>query len=478
MTLKERITELRRQGYIRDKGVISFLREQLHSPEAEIKELAARTIIEEVLGSRYSGLRLKALDTLLSLGERRHGYPSSCVGQMDFHVHSAAFDGYSTATALILEAWERGLMALAITDHNKSPFDENPEAEKAAQKLGFCFYKGSEISADFYSQLTDRLETVHILEIPATPPKTPRSHLRRYIRDFIPLGPLSLVLYPLIKKSALLYTDYCTRKQVRNMLERFTARYGSDLKVSEEDLIWLSRGDIPVPYTIALAIWQRYGEGLVRGRRMTDREGKEMTLPPLHNAQEVYEYFLANPGGGRIRKRKRPGPPPGLLGMGRQAVALDHKLILAHPNEYPVDLFEEAIEKSALVKMRDGRVFAGVFIGVEFYSHKLHGAYKEYVKQYLDWLNETHPVYRAFPLQLFPGSDTHGRYSPDRPLGMGGNYPLDKEGYRQRLQEGIRRRPEQLSPRRCEEIEEDLRRWKGLPLPAPLKRLREELKRG
>jgi hypothetical protein len=41
------------------------LTDQLHASDLETRELAARTIIEEVVGSKYMGLRLKALDNLI-----------------------------------------------------------------------------------------------------------------------------------------------------------------------------------------------------------------------------------------------------------------------------------------------------------------------------------------------------------------------------------------------------------------------------
>jgi hypothetical protein len=467
-----RIKNLYQTGYIKDKEEVLFLSEQLRSPNLEDRELAARTIIEEVVGSKYARLRLRALDILLSLPKKGVESESLYRGQIDLHTHSTAFDGYSTPTALILEAYEKGLIAIAITDHNKSPFDENIEAEKAAKKLDFCFYKGSEISADFYSDNTQKLETVHILDIPAHPPKSPRSLLKAYTREFSNLGFLSGLLFPLIRKSALIYTDYCTQKQVKKMLGRFITQYGHFFKLSEEDLVRVSRGDIPIPFTIALALWKKYQDVLSQQINIPDKANGIRTLAPLGNPHEVYKCFLANPDGSRTHKKKS-GPPPDLFGMGELALALDHKLILAHPNEYPVALFEEAIEKSALVKLKNGRVYAGVFIGVEYYSHKLQGDYKEYVALYVDWLNKTHPVYKDFPLYLFPGSDTHGKYSPDRPLGLGYNYPSNRDIYNQEITKALRTKPKELSTDQTQLL---LTRQKiSDSLPPALRQLREKL---
>ena len=478
MREKAKIRQLYDQGYIRDKQLISFLTDQLHASDPETRELAARTIIEEVVGSKYMGLRLRALDILRQTPPIEPHPDASCKDQIDFHTHSAMFDGYHTPTALILEAFEKGLTAVSITDHNKPPFDENIEAERAAERLGICFYKGSEISADFYSDITQNLETVHILDIPSHPPKSPMGLLKRYTRDFSNLGYLSDLIFPLISKSALLYTDYCSRKQVKRMMGRFTTQYGNHLPLSEEDLGGISRGDAPIPFTIALALWTKYSEKLTNGLQLPYPGGLK-AIEPLDNPHDVYRYFLTNPDGGRTR-RKKSGPPPDLFGMGQLALALEHKLILAHPNEYPILLFEEVMEKAALVKVRGGRVYAGVFIGIEYYSHKLQGNYKEYVRLYVDCLNEDHPVYKDFPLHFFPGSDTHGKFSPDRPLGLGHNYPGNKDIYNQELKEALITKPKEVNKKEQDRLQRELQAWEHRreKRPPDLEALRRKLSLG
>jgi hypothetical protein len=475
---KERIQQLYEAGYIKDKVPISFLTVQLHASDSKIRELAARTIIEEVLGHKHMELRLKALDVLMQIPQQESHVDTTCRGQIDLHTHSSAFDGYHTSTALILEAFEKGLAAVAITDHNKSPFDKNIEAERAAKKLDYCFYKGSEISADFYSDVTRFLETVHILDIPAHPPKSPKKLLKRYSRDFSKLGYLSDLIFPLINKSALIYTDYCTNKQVKKMLERFTNKHGHYLPLSEADLRKASRSDFPIPFTIALALWAKYRGKLTSQLQISNPDGPK-TVGPLDNPNDVYRYFLTNPDGGRTRKKKS-GPPPDLFAMGRLAVNLDHKIILAHPNEYPIPLFEEVMEKAALVKEKDGALYGGVFIGVEYYSHKLQGDYKEYVRLYVDWLNKAHPVYRDFPLHLFPGSDTHGKFSPDRPLGLSQNYPTNKDLYNKELKEALTTKAKTLSKEEQDRLQGELEAWKQLreQRPKDLEALRCKLSNG
>lgn len=476
MKEKAKIQQLYQDGTIQEKAPIVFLTEQLNAGDPGTRELAARTMIEEVVGGQYMELRLKALDALMQMVQRKSRPSSPCCGQIDLHTHSAAFDGYQTSTALILEAYERGLAAVAITDHNKPPFDENIEAERAAEKLGLCFYKGSEISTDFESDLTQSWETVHILDIPAHPPRSPKALVKRYARDFSRLGFLSDLLFPLINRSALRYTDSCTRNQVERRLERIRAQYGPSLELSEADLRRVSRGDLPVPFTIALALWTKYREELTHGLQIPGPGGAKM-VGPLKSLPEVYRYFLISPNGGRTRKKKS-GPPPDLYGMGRLALFLDHKLILAHPNEYPIDLVEEVMEKAALIRMEGGRKYAGVFAGVEYYSHKLQGDYKEYIRRYVNWLNQVHPVYRDFPLRFFPGSDTHGKFSPEQPLGLGQNYPADKDAYNRELKEAIAAPLKALSPAEQDRLQGELEAWKQLreQRPPELEALRRKLR--
>ncbi len=174
----------------------------------------------------------------------------------------------------------------------------------------------------------------------------------------------------------------------------------------------------------------------------------------------------------------RKGPPPDLLAMGQLALILDHKLILAHPNEYPLDLFEEAIEKAALVRMEGGGQYAGVFVGVEYYSHKLQGDWKEYVRQHVDWLNKVHPVYKNCPLHFFPGSDTHGKFSPDRAMGLDSNYPANKDAYNEELREVLVTKPKQLKRDEQDRLESELVTWKQLreQRPSALEELRSKVR--
>ena len=73
----------------------------------------------------------------------------------DTHVHSTASDGVFSPSKLVVSAQKRGLLGMALTDHDT--VDGLPEAAEAARDLDYSFIPGIEISADYYEH------DVHIL---------------------------------------------------------------------------------------------------------------------------------------------------------------------------------------------------------------------------------------------------------------------------------------------------------------------------
>lgn len=63
---------------------------------------------------------------------------------IDLHTHSTASDGTYTPTELIAYAAEKGLAAIALTDHDT--LDGIPEARKAALQYGIYLINGAEFS--------------------------------------------------------------------------------------------------------------------------------------------------------------------------------------------------------------------------------------------------------------------------------------------------------------------------------------------
>lgn len=69
----------------------------------------------------------------------------------DLHTHSTASDGTLSPAELIREAAEKGLSAIALTDHDTT--QGCAEAAAEAEKLGIRFIPGVEISAAEYDEL-------------------------------------------------------------------------------------------------------------------------------------------------------------------------------------------------------------------------------------------------------------------------------------------------------------------------------------
>lgn len=66
---------------------------------------------------------------------------------IDLHTHSRASDGSMTPSELIAHASERGLSALALTDHDS--VSGNAEAAKAAESAGIRFIPGVELDIEW-----------------------------------------------------------------------------------------------------------------------------------------------------------------------------------------------------------------------------------------------------------------------------------------------------------------------------------------
>ncbi|HHI97014.1 MAG TPA: PHP domain-containing protein, partial [Thermodesulfatator atlanticus] len=68
-------------------------------------------------------------------------------GPIDLHTHSTASDGTFAPTELVDLAHERGLSALALTDHDTVA--GLAQAEQRAKERGLSFVPGVEISVKF-----------------------------------------------------------------------------------------------------------------------------------------------------------------------------------------------------------------------------------------------------------------------------------------------------------------------------------------
>lgn len=70
---------------------------------------------------------------------------------IDLHTHSIASDGSMSPSELVTHAWENGLAALAVTDHDT--VDGIAEALETGKRLGIEVLAGVEISVDFEPEM-------------------------------------------------------------------------------------------------------------------------------------------------------------------------------------------------------------------------------------------------------------------------------------------------------------------------------------
>ncbi|MGI6668556.1 MAG: PHP domain-containing protein [Acetivibrionales bacterium] len=70
---------------------------------------------------------------------------------IDLHVHTTASDGSMTPAEIVRYAYEKGLAAVAITDHDT--MDGVEQALEEGRKLGFEVIAGVEISVDFMPEM-------------------------------------------------------------------------------------------------------------------------------------------------------------------------------------------------------------------------------------------------------------------------------------------------------------------------------------
>lgn len=74
-------------------------------------------------------------------------YPHSETALIDLHVHSTESDGTLSPKELVHLAWEQGLTAMALTDHDT--VSGLPAARLEAKRLGLELVPGIELSTDY-----------------------------------------------------------------------------------------------------------------------------------------------------------------------------------------------------------------------------------------------------------------------------------------------------------------------------------------
>lgn len=434
--VRTQIETLKKRGYLREADSIGFLRRALDSPDRKIQQESCRAIIEEVIGVEHKEMRLHALERLKRLLPHPGPQKRPSEGQVDLHTHdSFSEDGYPTPSALLLAAYEEGLSTLGVVSHNQRYTDD--EADRAAALLGLELFKGTEVSVSVPLE-GNRSESLHLIQlyVGETDPEVINHSLRGYVVQYQEtLRSLGYDLRRALEDPfpALAFLrEKSSYKETLSVLRWLEESHRSRLSLTPQELEDACRGNGIYPFTIAVALWKKFGEQFQAGFELV--EGDPTSRLTMGGAGEIYERLIRKArqsDGARSRLLS-----PDLKGMASRAVPLRRKLVLPHPNECSREVLETTLEKLALVEVED-RKYAGLLVGVEYYSHKLKGEMKEWVGGLVERLNRTHPVYRRHPLLLLPGSDHHGKFSPLCSLGLGENYPIEREPYRQQIREAL-----------------------------------------
>ncbi|MFC2140496.1 PHP domain-containing protein [Candidatus Auribacterota bacterium] len=446
----QRIKSLKNKGNIRDLKIIRYLQDQLNNPASlEIKELAGRTIIEEVIGDKHEALRLKTLQQILPLIIPKFTSDRPSEREMDLHSHTYLSDGYATPTAWILKAFEEGLTSLAITDHNFLPGYEafkatailNQEIDKQNKKDGKNRFHLKLIPGMEINVLQNGSEIHMLLYIPDYYVNFP--HDNKVITDF--MAKLKTCMELQIKRG----------KKIKNWINKNYPNY----PLSQTDVKRVKRLNI-FSSSFTDAWWEKYQEN-------PPEIFKELKI---ESGKDVW-YNLIIPEGLNEYSEEEKSLFPSLEEFVEFAQQTNGRIALAHPNETikkKDGLFEEILEKLAEVTLT-GKLLPQAVLGVAYFSHKLsRSPFQESVKNYISKLNQSHPLYKRFNLRLLAEGDSHGKLSlPSNPMGrfkQRKNYPQDKTAYYNEIVNVLTKPLKALSTNELVKLKSELAKWLSLTL--------------
>ncbi len=329
--------------------------------------IIARNTIEELLGDQNREARLEAARVL----KRAENFDNiKLLGrvEVDWHTHTYHSDGYQTPTALVYEAYRRGLKAVAITDHNS--FEGVEEAIEAGKIFGIEIIPGIEIMTSDYQR--------YGTEILAYWPNA-----EGFLTWFN--SPNGIAARERFKGIAMTQEDMLWETAAA-IMKAYPA-----IEINRDELASYARN---VPLTvgsIAESIWHNYGP------RVAEIVGSS---EPINNSQDVYDRLVVKfmDFGDALF----PTPQEAV----RFAAANGGIAVLAHPKQY--------------IKNGDS------MDGLRAYVSELAEAGLKGL-QVSDWRNsdEDTRAFRGlaqeFGLIMLAGSDYHGApYSPVSTLALGG----------------------------------------------------------
>jgi len=221
----------------------------------------ARYIIGELLGDEHVDERLATARFLMET-EHYEDIQLPRKVDTDLHMHGYHSDGYQTPTALVYEAYRRGLRTIALTDHNS--LAGVLEAIEAGKIFGVEVIPGVEIMTTDYQSLGTEIlaywpNQQEFLEWYHSPRgRAAEATLNRMSEEFMEHMALS-------------------------GMRVFNQQY-PELAITEDEVMELARHRPMTLGSVGDAIWEKYG------RRISEVVGDTTAL--ITSSQEVYDWLL------------------------------------------------------------------------------------------------------------------------------------------------------------------------------------------
>lgn len=277
---------------------------------------------------------------------------------IDLHTHTTASDGSVSPPDLVRLALQRGLEALAITDHDT--LEGCDEGAIAASELGVDLIVGIELSTRLESAL------VQLVRPWLGSRRLPSIHLLGY---FVVAAPSASF------RSWILGHQESRRKRNHELVEKLRG-FGFDITLAEVSR--LGGKLIGRPHFAEFLLQKGY----------------------VRNRQEAFDLYLADNAGAAV-ERDEPGLAES-IGVLRRNFAVP---VLAHPARLPFGNDKDALR--VLLEALCSAGLQGLEVWHSEHSPALQALYEDFA--------------RSFGLEATGGSDFHGSHKPTISLGTGIN---------------------------------------------------------
>ncbi|HAR63598.1 MAG: hypothetical protein DKM50_07820 [Candidatus Margulisiibacteriota bacterium] len=401
-----KINILLNKGYITDKDSIDFLENQLTHSDPSIRELAARTIVTEVIGQEYMSQRLQSLKVLLPFVPYPDLHNAPSFGQIDLHTHSLLSDGYSTPAAHILDSYEQGLFAVALTDHDILPqFKPYHESYLSAQIVN-DYFKDLGVSRDF-TFIPGVEFNVMFRGLPV--------HMLAYLPDYYKCYD-ELISLPVFQNMLhkLSLTAEAKEKAVWMLLGKLNERF-PELAVTKEEVRNAARGNI-IRSHITDALFNKYRDYFNSLEITRSKDVWYKWLPHEYKSNKGYTNYL-----------------PSIEEISFLLNAANGKIAIPHPNEiFQEERFAnksgtlEGITESLMYLMKTKKLHDQAFLGISYYSSKGTAEDRAKVMELYQRVICEEPYFGA-GFYLLPESDSHGKFTSSP--GRQSDYPTDRKEY-------------------------------------------------